>query len=197
MYPISSLSHFVRCLKTVPDPRSKKGQSHPFFTILAIVFLGLIGNITPLAEIQRWTEIHYPELKTFLRFRCLKRKEDGSSQTGDALYVQRSLLKSLQKHHQDYLVQVKENQPKVYAKLQETYEHVRHQKPDHVLPSIALSLAKLMKKGERTLKEIRERCAAKPSEPATKWGYKKILVSGLSGLAHLLAPHLEFSPILM
>ena len=42
-----------------------------------------------------------------------------------------------------------------------------------VLTSMALSLAKLMKKDERTLKEIRERAAIKPSETAMKIGYRK------------------------
>jgi hypothetical protein len=42
-----------------------------------------------------------------------------------------------------------------------------------VLTSMALSLAKLMKKDEKTVKEIRERCAAKPTEPALKIGYRK------------------------
>jgi len=240
MFPPSSLSHFVRCLKKVRDPRSKQGQSHPFSAILAIVFLGLIGNITTLAEIQRWAEIHYPELKTFLRFRRFKRKSksqkkpkkiplaislarvlrklsladlqkafadflnvllndteitasvDGKAAkqmkdadghpilmlnvfahtlkvhlaswsvkgdktnepgclkkhleelfdlfpclkllTGDAIYADRSLLKAIQEHHRDYLVQVKDQQPKVYAKVKETYEQVRYQEPDHVLP---------------------------------------------------------------
>ena len=42
-----------------------------------------------------------------------------------------------------------------------------------VLTSMALSVAKLMKKNERTLKEIRERCAAKPTETALKLGFRK------------------------
>jgi len=42
-----------------------------------------------------------------------------------------------------------------------------------VLTSMALSVARLMKKDERTLKEIRERCAAKPTESAIKLGYRK------------------------
>lgn len=240
MLNIVSLSHFVRCLKKVRDPRSKQGQSHPFSSILAIVFLGLIGNITTLAAIQRWAEIHYPELKSFLRFRRFKRKSksqkkpkkiphaitlarvlrklsiadlqkafaefltvilndteisasvDGKAAkqikdadgnpllmlnvfahtlkvhlaswsgkgdktnepgclkkhleelfdlfpclrllTGDAIYADRSLLTAIQKHHRDYLVQVKKNQPNVYAKVQEVFKDAEHQKPDHVLP---------------------------------------------------------------
>jgi hypothetical protein len=69
---------------------------------------------------------HLEEL--FDLFPCLKLL------TGDAIYAQRSLLSAIHKHHRDYLVQVKENQPKVYVKLKETYEQVRHQEPDHVLP---------------------------------------------------------------
>ena len=42
-----------------------------------------------------------------------------------------------------------------------------------VLTSRALSVAKLMRKDEKTLKEIRERAAIKPSETARKIGYKK------------------------
>jgi hypothetical protein len=42
-----------------------------------------------------------------------------------------------------------------------------------VLTNMALSLAKLMKKDERTLKEIRERCDGKPKESAVKLGFIK------------------------
>jgi hypothetical protein len=67
--PTDSLAHFVHCLNKVPDPRSKQGTSHPFRTILALVFLGLLGNITTLAEIERWTTLHFTQLKKFLRFK--------------------------------------------------------------------------------------------------------------------------------
>ena len=42
-----------------------------------------------------------------------------------------------------------------------------------VLTSMALSVAKLMRKDEKTIKEIRERAAIKPSETAMKIGYRK------------------------
>jgi hypothetical protein len=42
-----------------------------------------------------------------------------------------------------------------------------------VLTSMALSVAKLMKKEERTVKEVRERAAIKPTETAEKLGYYK------------------------
>ena len=82
---------------------------------------------------------HLEEL--FDLFPCLKLL------TGDAIDADRSLLEAIQKHHRDYLIQVKDNQPKVYAKLKETYEHVRHQKPDHVLPRKKRGFQKLVVSG--------------------------------------------------
>jgi hypothetical protein len=64
-----SLTHFVQCLKKVPDPRSKQGVSHLFPTILAITFLGLIANVRTPAEIARWAKQHFKTLKTFLCFK--------------------------------------------------------------------------------------------------------------------------------
>ena len=54
-----TLKLFVQCLHTVPDPRSKHGTHQPFGTILAIIFLGLIGNRNNPTAIARWTEQHY------------------------------------------------------------------------------------------------------------------------------------------
>ena len=74
MFQSAPLEIFVQCLKKVPDPRSKYGKSHPFSTALAIVILGLLANISTLAEIQRWTEIHFSQLKQFLEFKDKKGK---------------------------------------------------------------------------------------------------------------------------
>jgi hypothetical protein len=63
-----SLIHFVQCLKQVPDPRSKQGVSHPFPTILAVTFLGLLANVTNPAALARWAAQHFKQLKKFLRF---------------------------------------------------------------------------------------------------------------------------------
>jgi hypothetical protein len=70
----NSLEIFVDCLKKVPDPRSKQGVSHPFHTALAVIFLGLLANISTLAEIQRWAEIHFQQLRQFLEFKNKKGK---------------------------------------------------------------------------------------------------------------------------
>ena len=222
----SPLTLFVHCLNQVPDPRSKHGTYHPFRTILALVFLGLLGNVTTLAELERWTKLHFTQLKQFLRFRYKKKKwqiphaitfarvlrelslvdlqnafaefvnallsdtslvgavdgkvakqmkdaegnpilmlnvfaqtlklhlaswsVDGDKTnepgclkkhleelftmypcltllTGDAIFAQRPLLEALQEYHRDYLFQVKENQPKVLKKMEETFKDVPKQ----------------------------------------------------------------------
>jgi hypothetical protein len=237
-----SLAIFVDCLNKVPDPRSKQGVSHQFRTILALVFLGLLAEITDLAKIQRWAENHEKQLKKFLQFnkpkrhvkykRKTKRKTrtiphaitfarvlrqlsltdlqkafaeflhailkdtpivgavDGKAAkqmkdangdpilmlnvfahtlklhlaswnvhgdktnepaclkkhlgelfemfpclkllTGDAIFAQRPLLEAIQEYQRDYLVQVKENQPKVYKKMVEVFKDAPQQEPSYV-----------------------------------------------------------------
>ena len=221
------LDIFVRCLKKVPDPRSKKGRSHPFTTVLTVVFLGLLANISTLAEIERWAKIHFLQLKQFLRFRktgvpddttlsrilrrlslddlqkafaefvnaidsstlfaaavdgkvakqmkdengdpllmlnvfaqtlklhlaswsvrgdktnepgCLKNHLEElftlypclKLLTGDAIYAQRPLLEAIQKHHRDYLVQIKENQGKTLEQMTLVFEDAPKQEPSDV-----------------------------------------------------------------
>ena len=41
-----------------------------------------------------------------------------------------------------------------------------------VLTNMTLSMAQLLRKGERTLREVRERCQAKPLYAARKFGWK-------------------------
>jgi hypothetical protein len=64
----ASLTHFVQCLAQVPDPRSKRGVSHPFPTILAITFLGLLAHVTTPSGLARWAKLHFKQLQTFLHF---------------------------------------------------------------------------------------------------------------------------------
>jgi len=65
---------------------------------------------------------HLGEL--FALYPCLKLL------TGDAIFTQRPLLKAIQEYERDYLFQVKENQPKVLAKLKETFKDAPIQQPD-------------------------------------------------------------------
>ncbi|GHV66015.1 hypothetical protein AGMMS49587_20610 [Spirochaetia bacterium] len=69
MFGQSLLEMFVQSLKHVHDPRSQHGVSQPFRTVLTITLLGLLANLSTLAEIERWTKLHLPQLQQFLRFR--------------------------------------------------------------------------------------------------------------------------------
>ena len=160
--------------------------------MFAIVFLGLIGNITTLAEIQRWAEIHYPELKTFLRFRRFKRKSKSQKKPKKiphAISIARVLRKlslaDLQKAFAEFLnVILKDTEitASVDGKAAKQMKDANG-KPILMLNvfthTLKVHLASWSVKGEKTIKEIRERCAAKPMEPALKIGYRKKLVSGL------------------
>ena len=75
------LTLFVRCIKKVPDPRSRRGQSHIFHTLLALTFLGLIGNCRNPTELQRWSENQLDKLRSFLRFRCQSYRDKPSEWT--------------------------------------------------------------------------------------------------------------------
>jgi hypothetical protein len=54
--------------------------------------------------------------------------------TGDAIDAQRPLLEALQEYHCDYLFQVKNNQPKILAKMEVFFKDAEHQEPSDVLP---------------------------------------------------------------
>jgi hypothetical protein len=229
---IPVLQLFAQCLNTVPDPRSKQGTIHPCNTLLTVVLLGLLANVSTPAEIARWTKRHFKKLSQFLTFGVIKGKTrtpcdntltrvlkklslkdlqnafaefvnvilsdtfivaavDGKTAkqtkdengdpilmlnvfaqklklhlaswnvhgdktnepsclkkhleelfemfpclkllTGDAIFAQRPLLLALQEYHCDYLFQVKDNQPKVHAKMKEIFKDAPKQVPDDCL----------------------------------------------------------------
>jgi hypothetical protein len=240
-----ALKLFSTCLNSVPDPRSKQGVSHPFSTILALTFLGLLGKVSTPAEIARWTKLHFKTLKQFLPFGKIKGKlsspcdntftrilrklsltdlqhafaefinalltdtvivaavdgkvakqmKDANGDpilmlnvfahtlklhlaswnvrgdktnepaclkkhlaelfemypllkllTGDAIFAQRPLLEALQEYNRDYLFQVKENQPKVHAKLEQVFAGVEQQEPDDTIEIVEEASPKKQKK---------------------------------------------------
>ena len=96
MFQSHPLEIFVQCLKKVPDPRSKQGISQPFQTALAIVFLGLLANISTIAEIERWAKIHQEQLKQFLPLRRRKGEELTPSDTTLTRILQKLSLTALQ-----------------------------------------------------------------------------------------------------
>jgi hypothetical protein len=119
--------------------------------------LGLIGNITTFAEIQRWAEIHYPELKTFLRFRRFKRKSKSQKKTKKIPHAI-SMARILRK------LSLADLQGACGDDWGGAWT---------VLSSMAWAMARLMKKNEKTLKEVRERSAIKPMETDRKIGVIK------------------------
>ena len=60
---------FRQCLSKVSDPCSKRGQSHAFPVVIALVLLGLLAQCTTPTAIQRWTNIHCETLRQFFRIR--------------------------------------------------------------------------------------------------------------------------------
>ena len=92
----ASLEIFVASLKKVPDPRSKHGKSHPFFTVLALVLLGLLANISTLAKIQRWSELHLNQLQQFLQFRIRKKRKQPPHAITLACVLRKLSLQDLQ-----------------------------------------------------------------------------------------------------
>ena len=101
------LKNFANCLSSVPDPRSKQGQSHPFSTIMAIVLLGLLANVTTPTEIARWAKIHFFQLKQFLRFR----KTGVPNRTTFSRVLKKLSLADLQAAFARFLNQILDNAP--------------------------------------------------------------------------------------
>jgi hypothetical protein len=78
--------------------------------------------------------------------------------TGDAIFAQRPLLEAIREYERDYLVQVKDNQPKVHAKLQEIFADAPQQEPDDYLEiadDSALPQGKKKKSYDRTVAKKR------------------------------------------
>ena len=67
-----SLCALANALKSVPDPRSKQGVSHPFAGLLTLVLLGLTARQIYLSHIVEWTKHHWEEIKRPLGFKSEK-----------------------------------------------------------------------------------------------------------------------------
>lgn len=56
---------------TITDPRDRRGVRHPFGSLLALTFLGLLGRQVDFAAIARWAYDHWHQLGGPLGFtRC-------------------------------------------------------------------------------------------------------------------------------
>jgi hypothetical protein len=63
--PISSL---LDAFGQIDDPRHARGIRHPYHSILALTFLGLLCRQLDMASLQRWAEDHWRSLKGPLGF---------------------------------------------------------------------------------------------------------------------------------
>lgn len=63
--PCTSL---LEAFADVDDPRNPRGVRHPFTSILALAFLGLLCRQTDFASIQRWANDHWGTLRLALGF---------------------------------------------------------------------------------------------------------------------------------
>jgi hypothetical protein len=63
--PIGSLKS---AFSLIDDPRNPRGVRHPFDSILALTFLGLLCRQTDFATLARWAEVHWPALGQPLGF---------------------------------------------------------------------------------------------------------------------------------
>jgi hypothetical protein len=57
----------------IDDPRKARGVRHPFSSILALTFLGLLCRQTDMASLERWAADHWKTLKGPLGFRWRSR----------------------------------------------------------------------------------------------------------------------------
>ena len=63
--PIATL---LDAFSQIDDPRRPRGVRHPYSSLLALSFLGLLCRQTDLASLQRWAQDHWRTLKDALGF---------------------------------------------------------------------------------------------------------------------------------
>lgn len=63
--PTTSL---LECFRRLSDPRHRRGVRHPFTSLLALTFLGLLCRQTDFATIARWAKAHWDRLRVPLAF---------------------------------------------------------------------------------------------------------------------------------
>jgi hypothetical protein len=72
----TSLHALAAVIKSIPDPRSKQGISHPFAGLLILVLLGLTARKIYMSHIVEWAKYHWKELKKPLGFDSEKPPSD-------------------------------------------------------------------------------------------------------------------------
>jgi len=56
----------VDCLRSLDDPRAKRGQRYPWWLLVTVVLAGLVQEVGGVRAIAEWVEFHSEELRAFL-----------------------------------------------------------------------------------------------------------------------------------
>jgi DDE_Tnp_1-associated len=91
----------------IDDPRKARGVRHPYSSLLALTFLGLLCRQTDLASIQRWAKDHWRTLKDALGF---TRKKPPHATT-----ISRALARCSLEQFRDVFARWLLNQPQTVA----------------------------------------------------------------------------------
>jgi len=62
------LASWLDAFRLIDDPRKARGVRHPYSSMLALTFLGLLCRQTDMAGLQRWAQDHWRRLKGPLGF---------------------------------------------------------------------------------------------------------------------------------
>ena len=66
------LTTLADAFQKIQDPRDPRGVRHDFQGMVILLFLGLLANITKIAQIQRWAKRHWSALRVPLGFKRTK-----------------------------------------------------------------------------------------------------------------------------
>lgn len=64
----AALSSLAHVFSQVTDPRRRQGRRHPLPSILALVFLGMLGRIREMAVLERWATEFWDQIREPLGF---------------------------------------------------------------------------------------------------------------------------------
>jgi len=62
----ASVASLAEVFSSVPDSRDPRGVRHSIQVLVSLVFLGMLARIREMVVLQRWAELHWPQLKSAL-----------------------------------------------------------------------------------------------------------------------------------
>lgn len=126
---VSPIQLLAQSLRKVHDPRSSHGISHGFHSTLLITLLGLLANLSTIAQIERWAKLHFSELKQFIYFRAKKAPSDNTI----SRILQKISLDELQSAFAEFLNAILPNDISVAAVDGKTAKQMKEENGDAIL----------------------------------------------------------------